>query len=122
MKNESEICLEDTNDFLTIEEIKKKIISDEELNEVLRIVSVLNDFNRIKIIYALSEAELCVHELADLLDLSQSATSHHLRILRNSKLVKFRKEEKHVFYSILDEKIVDILNILNEHIKLEKNF
>ena len=66
---------------------------------------------RVKIILALQYGELCVCELSLLLDMSQSSISHQLRHLRNSNIVKFRKENKQIFYSLIDE---EILNILEE--------
>ncbi len=72
---------------------------------------ILGDANRVKIILALQYGELCVCELSLLLDMSQSSISHQLRHLRNSNIVKFRKENKQIFYSLIDE---EILNILEE--------
>ena len=67
-------------------------------------------------LYALLEAELCVCDIAKLLEVSQSAVSHQLRVLKTSKLVKFRKEGKTVFYSLADEHVIRILSQGMEHI------
>ncbi len=66
---------------------------------------MFGDTTRIKILYALFESELCVGDLAQLLDVSQSAVSHQLRLLKASKLVKFRRDGKTVFYSLDDDHV-----------------
>ena len=77
---------------------------------------MFGDTTRIKILYALFESELCVGDLAQLLDVSQSAVSHQLRLLKASKLVKFRRDGKTVFYSLADDHIQTIMNQGMEHI------
>ena len=78
---------------------------------------VLYDSTRVKILYALLESELCVCDLAGLMDVTQSAVSHQLRVLKSSKLVKFRREGKTVYYSLADEHVVRILSQGMEHIQ-----
>ena len=70
---------------------------------------VLGDATRTKIIFALSQEELCVCDIANLLGTTKSAVSHQLRVLRNMKLVKYRKEGKMAFYSLDDEHIKNSL-------------
>jgi DNA-binding transcriptional ArsR family regulator len=70
----------------------------------------------VKILYALLARELCVCDLAKLMEVSQSAVSHQLRVLKNSKLVKFRREGKTVYYSLADEHVVRVLSQGMEHI------
>ena len=84
------------------------------LSEVFK---VLGDPTRIKIIFALSLCELCVCDIAETIGMTQSATSHQLRLLRSLRLVKFRKEGKTVFYSLDDEHIVQLFNQGMEHVK-----
>ncbi|MCK4260945.1 MAG: winged helix-turn-helix transcriptional regulator [Halanaerobiales bacterium] len=88
---------------------------DDELNEetyqhLAEIFKTLGDPTRIKIIHVLSQTELCVCDLAKLLQMSQSAISHQLRVLRNNRLVKYRKEGRTVFYSLDDEHILCLFN------------
>ncbi|MGQ9628925.1 MAG: ArsR/SmtB family transcription factor [bacterium] len=77
----------------------------------------LGDPARSKIIFALSRAELCVCDLSSLLGLSESAVSHHLRVLRNMRLVKHRRAGRMVYYSLDDDHIVRILDELLEHVE-----
>ena len=68
------------------------------------------------LLYALFEAELCVCDMAQLLGLTQTAVSHQLRVLKNNKLVKFRREGKNIFYSLADEHVRLIINQGMEHV------
>ena len=72
---------------------------------------------RIRILYLLSCSELCVYDIAAVLGMSQSAISHQLRVLKQAKLVKYRREGKTVFYSIADSHIHTILNQGLEHVQ-----
>lgn len=94
-----------------VDEISHKMKDDDTVQKTCDLFKILGDANRIKIILALQYNELCVCELSLLLDMSQSSVSHQLRHLRNANIVKFRKENKQIFYSLIDE---DILNILKE--------
>ena len=89
---------------------------DEVLYELADLFRVFGDSTRIKILYALHDDELCVQDIANAVQLSQSAVSHQLRVLKTSKLVKFRKEGKTVFYSLADEHVIRILSQGMEHI------
>ena len=89
---------------------------DEVLYELADLFRVFGDSTRIKILYALHDDELCVQDIANAVLLSQSAVSHQLRVLKTSKLVKFRKEGKTVFYSLADEHVIRILSQGMEHI------
>lgn len=85
-------------------------MSDEEVYEyVSSLFKLLGDYNRIRIICALHHQEFCVCELSLLLDMSQSAISHQLRLLRNRNIVKFRKENKQIFYSLQNNDIIKII-------------
>ena len=72
---------------------------------------------RIKILYALHDSELCVQDIADAVQLSQSAVSHQLRVLKDSKLVRFRREGKTVFYALDDDHVRSILSMGMDHIE-----
>ncbi len=75
---------------------------DETLYDLSELFRVFGDSTRIKILYVLFESELCVCDIARLLNLTQSAVSHQLRILKASNLVRFRREGKTVFYSLVE--------------------
>jgi DNA-binding transcriptional ArsR family regulator len=93
---------------------KSSVIQTEHVAELF---SILGDQTRVKIVNALIEKELCVHELAELLNMTLSAISHQLRLLKATRLVRFRKEGKHVYYRLDDQHIRQLLNIALEHVK-----
>lgn len=99
-----------------VEQVQALLPCDEVLYDLAELYKIFGDSTRIKILYALLESELCVCDLSEVLRLSQSAVSHQLRTLKQSKLVKFRREGKTVFYSLSDEHIFRILNQGMEHI------
>ena len=87
------------------------------LYELAELYKVFGDSTRIKILYVLFESEMCVCDIAQLLGISQSAVSHHLRVLKQSKLVKFRKEGKSVIYSLTDDHVRTIIDQGLEHVR-----
>ncbi|WP_245634983.1 ArsR/SmtB family transcription factor [Methanobrevibacter cuticularis] len=89
--------------------MSKKMLSEKDYYDSSNLFKLLGDYNRVRIIYALNIEELCVCELSLLLDMSQSAISHQLRLLRSNNIVKFRKEEKKVYYSIKNHEIISVL-------------
>ncbi len=88
-----------------VAQVRKRIIDDGTIREMSDLFRILGDPTRVKIIHALSLEELCVCDIATLLGVSQSAVSHQLRVLRNLRLVKYRKEGKKVYYSLDDDHI-----------------
>ena len=96
--------------------VKAKMPDEEPVYEVSELFKVFGDSTRVKILYALLEAELCVCDIAKLMEVTQSAVSHQLRVLKNSKLVKFRREGKTVYYSLADDHVIHILAQGMEHI------
>ena len=90
---------------------------DEVLYELADLFRVFGDSTRIKILYALHDSELCVQDIADAVQLSQSAVSHQLRVLKDSKLVRFRREGKTVFYALDDDHVRSILSMGMDHIE-----
>ncbi len=89
----------------------------EVLLEVSDFFDALGNPTRLKILYALAGAELCTCDLANIAELSVSAISHQLRILRDRKIISFRKEGKNVFYRLRDHHIVELLSVALEHMK-----
>lgn len=85
-------------------------------NSLAELFKTLGDPTRIRIMDALAKSEFCVCDLAELLGLSQSATSHQLRVLRNSNLVKYRRDGKMVFYSMHDSHVSELYRQGLEHI------
>lgn len=90
---------------------------DEYLYDLSELFRIFGDSTRIKILYSLFEGELCVNDMSALLNLSQSSISHQLRILKDAKLVKFRREGKSIYYSLDDEHVKTILCMGMEHVE-----
>lgn len=99
-----------------INEVKKSIPEEEVLYDLAELFKVFGDSTRIKLICALFKSEMCVCDLAALLGMSQSAISHQLRVLKQSRLVKNRREGKVVYYSLDDEHVKDIFDKGLNHI------
>ena len=97
--------------------MKIKMPRDEMIYDLAEFFKVFADSTRMKIIFALMENELCVCDIANIVQTTQSAISHQLRLLKQSKLVKFRKEGKVVYYSLDDEHISQIVKKGREHIE-----
>ena len=93
-----------------IEDIRKKMGSSEVIDKLSRTFSVMGDPNRVRVIFALSKAELCVEELTLLLEMTHSAVSHQLRALKDLDLVKCRKEGRRAYYKLNDEHIENLFN------------
>lgn len=90
--------------------------SDEELIDVAELFKLFGDSTRVRILCLLFEAELCVNEIAEGIGMNQSAVSHQLRILKQGKLVKSRRDGKAMLYSLADDHVKTILNQGLEHI------
>jgi DNA-binding transcriptional ArsR family regulator len=86
------------------------------LESMAELFAMLGEPTRLKIVTELAREERCVHELADTLGLSLSAISHQLRLLKATRVVKFRKAGKHVFYRLDDDHIKQILQVASEHV------
>lgn len=100
-----------------VNKVTAQMPPDEILYDLAELFKVFGDTTRIRILYALFESELCVNDMAQLLGLSQTAVSHQLRVLKNNKLVKFRKEGKIIFYSLSDDHVKSIIAIGMEHVE-----
>lgn len=90
-------------------------LKSETIENVSRIFKVLADPTRIKILYLLSQEECNVNHIAEVLEMSQSAVSHQLSMLRNLRLVKYRREGKTLFYSCDDEHVISLLKQAVDH-------
>lgn len=90
---------------------------EDQLYDLAEVFKVFGDSTRIKILYVLFEAELCVCDIAQLLNMTQSSISHQLRILKQNRLVKNRRDGKSVFYSLADSHVKTIISQGMEHIQ-----
>lgn len=104
-----------------VDDVKKRMPEDEDIYDLSDFFKVLGDSTRVKIIWALDQNEMCVCDIAVLLNMTKSAISHQLRSLKQADLVKFRKEGKVVFYSLKDDHVKDIFEKGMEHIKEKYN-
>ena len=102
-----------------VEEVLRLLPPEERLYDLAEVFRVFGDTTRIRILYVLFERELCVCDIAKLLGMTQSAVSHQLRILKDAKLVRFRREGKTVFYTLDDDHVRSVLELGMEHV-LEK--
>lgn len=103
-------------DKQTASTIYDTLPDEEELYYLADLFKIFADPTRIKILYALKKDELCVCDIALLLHMSQSSISHQLRVLKQSRLVKFRRDGKTIFYSLCDHHVETMLNQGLEHI------
>ena len=114
---ETEICEIEYTDREKVESARKQMPLDEHLDELSEMFKALASRVRVRILFALSAEELCVCDLANFLELSVSAVSHHLRLLRLLKVIKYRKEGLKVYYSLDDEHIEHLLVDALEHMR-----
>ncbi len=97
--------------------VEEKMPPEEELYDLAELFKVFGDSTRMKILFVLFEAEVCVCDLAEALHMTQSAISHQLKILKQNKLVKSRREGKSIFYSLSDAHVRTIIDQGLEHIE-----
>jgi len=97
--------------------VKEQMLTEGLASSLADVFKALGEPTRIKIIYALMQQELCVHDIAVVLDMGQSAISHQLRYLRNMRIVKRRKQGKTVYYSLDDSHIEQIFTQTLQHVK-----
>ena len=99
-----------------VKKVEESMPLTEELFDLAELFKVFGDSTRVKILYVLFESEMCVNDIAQCLGMTPSAVSHQLRILKTSKLVKFRRDGKTVYYSLDDDHVHDIIALGMDHI------
>jgi ArsR family transcriptional regulator len=100
-----------------VDEVRQRMPNEADLYDLADFFKIFGDSTRVKIIWALDEKELCVCDIAVLLNMTKSAISHQLKTLKQANLVKFRREGKVVYYSLKDDHVKDIFEKGMEHIK-----
>ena len=100
-----------------LEHVRMDMPDEERLYDLAELFKVFGDSTRIRILYVLFESELCVCDIAELLNMSQSAISHQLRILKQARLVRARREGKTVYYFLADDHVRAIIGQGMEHIE-----
>ena len=111
------VCKINFVDEEKVNKVKASLPEPQSIMNLSETFKSLGDGTRLKVVFALFEEELCVCDLASLIGVSVSAISHQLRILRNNRLVKYRKEGKMVYYSLDDNHIKQIISEAQKHIK-----
>jgi len=113
----NDICISkcETNSY--VQQIRENLPPDQQLLELASFFKMFGEHTRVRILSALYQRELCVCDLVEILGMNQSAVSHQLRALRISKIVKYRKNGKNVYYSLDDEHVYRLLDYGLDHIK-----
>lgn len=106
---------------ITDEKISEIMPDENVLYDVAELLKVFGDPTRIRIIFVLVQKEMCVYEIANLLEMTQSAISHQLRVLKQARLVKARRSGKTIFYSLCDAHVQKIFYCAMEHVKEQKS-
>ena len=99
-----------------VEKVRRELPSEDTLYDLTELFRIFGDSTRIRILYVLFEAEMCVCDIAALLGMTQSAISHQLKALKNARLVTSRRDGKTVFYSLADDHVKTIIDQGMEHI------
>lgn len=100
----------------SVEKVQSEMVTEEEYVELSEFFKVFGDNTRVKILWALDKSELCVCDIATLLDMTKSAVSHQLKVLKDSRLVTARRDGKIMYYSLADSHVKDIFEKAVEHI------
>jgi ArsR family transcriptional regulator, lead/cadmium/zinc/bismuth-responsive transcriptional repressor len=113
MLRENELCSDcSSHKVVETERLRESLIEVSGLSELFR---VLSDETRTKILYLLSQEELCVYDIAQVMEMTLPAVSHHLRLLKAMRLVRSRREGKNVFYMLDDDHVVSLIKVAQEH-------
>ncbi|HID39570.1 MAG TPA: ArsR family transcriptional regulator [Calditrichaeota bacterium] len=116
----NDVCSTNIVDLKKVARVADKLPGTEENRDMAEAFKALGDPTRLRIVQALMQEELCVCDLSVLMDVSISAISHQLRLLRNLKLVTFRKEGKMVYYTLDDDHVKELITITREHVSEKK--
>lgn len=116
-QNKAECCDSVCVHAELVQKVNAQLPDEEELYDLAELFKVFGDSTRIRILFVLFEAEVCVCDLAETLHMTQSAVSHQLKILKQAKLVNSRRDGKSVFYSLADDHVRTIIGQGLEHIE-----
>jgi ArsR family transcriptional regulator, lead/cadmium/zinc/bismuth-responsive transcriptional repressor len=112
-----DVCEGNFVDKLNVAEAKKQMLSSDDLERISDFFKILGDQGRLKICLALSKQSLCVCDLSALLEMSDSAVSHQLRLLKQMRILRSEKKGKRVYYHLLDQHIFKIIQNTKEHLE-----
>lgn len=113
--NSKDVCEIECIHEEEVNQVKSSMLPGDEFLNLSDLFKIFGDPTRVKILYALSLGELCVCDLAAVLNMSQSAISHQLRLMRSRNLVKYRKAGKMAYYSLADEHVIQLIELGVEH-------
>ena len=99
-----------------VKEVQSRMPEEDKLYGLAEFFKVFGDTTRIKILYVLLQSEMCVYDIASLLNMTQSAISHQLRILKSARLVRFKREGKAMVYGLADDHVRTLIDCALEHI------
>lgn len=116
-KADKNVCVGNFLEDEKIQDLKRDLPDDSQMLKLSSIFKALSDPTRLRIIYLLSKSSLCVCDMSNILDMSQSSISHHLRVLRDTHLVKFKKDGKMVIYSLDDDHVYELFEQGLNHVK-----
>ena len=102
-----------------VDAVRGRLPDEDELFDLAELFKIFGDSTRVKILYVLFEHEVCVCDIAEILGMTQSAISHQLRIIKQARLVKFRRDGKTVYYSLADEHVKSIIGMAKDHLEEE---
>ena len=113
----AEVCAEVRIHQEILDRVKPEMPDEERLYDLAELFKVFGDTTRIRILYVLFESEMCVCDIAELLNMTQSAISHQLKVLKQARLVRSRRDGKTVFYSLDDDHVRTVIGQGMEHIE-----
>jgi ArsR family transcriptional regulator, lead/cadmium/zinc/bismuth-responsive transcriptional repressor len=99
-----------------LQDLINATLPTEKAQNMAEFFGMLSDPNRLRILSVLSKQELCVHDLAAVVGMSESAVSHQLRVLRTMRLVSYRKSQRKVYYQLLDHHVLELYRSVSEHL------
>lgn len=104
-----------------VEDVKSKMLDNEFISEISTFFKILGDNTRVKILFALDHNEMCVCDIANVLNMTKSSISHQLSYLKDLNIVKSRKSGKEVYYSLDDEHVKEVFEIAISHIEHKRS-
>ena len=103
-----------------VQVVRQHLPDEGELSDLAELFKIFGDSTRIRILYVLFEHEVCVCDIAEILGMTQSAISHQLRIIKQARLVKSRRDGKTIYYSLSDDHVKSIVGLAREHLEEER--
>lgn len=104
-----------------VEDVKSKMLDNEFITEISTFFKILGDNTRVKILFALDHNEMCVCDIANVLNMTKSSISHQLSYLKDLNIVKSRKSGKEVYYSLYDEHVKEVFEVAISHIEHKRS-